>query len=301
MSKKPLPAETLDVILRRATRGFCSKAFPATLDRLPGLKQDHIMEDPGQKLRRIREKLNLTMRDVQEAAEVIAERRRSPEYKLFIGRLNDIETHSVVPSIYRLYSLCAIYRLDYREALKWYAVSLEDLIGDAVSLAHESTHLLDVTQIEGDLAAPLSLDPGIDLKKTVFLTRAIAKWGIVPLAILNTLDLKKLRYGLIGSDDWNMYPLIQPGALVTIDDSRKKIVNSGWTNEFERPIYFLEHRNGYACCWCTLNENTLVLQPHPASLCLPQVFRFPQDIDVIGQVSGVAMLLDPELRRNTRS
>ena len=117
----------------------------------------------------------------------------------------------------------------------------------------------------------------------------------------NTMEIKKFKFAFIGSDDWTMYPMIQPGALITIDESRHKIINSGWSNEFERPIYFMEHRDGYACCWCTLSETNLVLQPHPASLCPPQVFKFPQDIEIIGQVTGVAMLLDQERRRNNRS
>ncbi len=41
-----------------------------------------------------------------------------------------------------------------------------------------------------------------------------------------------------------MYPLIQPGSLVLIDDTHRKIVNTGWANEYERPIYFFEHRKG---------------------------------------------------------
>ena len=35
-----------------------------------------------------------------------------------------------------------------------------------------------------------------------------------------------------------------------IDETQRKVVNSGWANEFDRPIYFLEHRQGYACGWC---------------------------------------------------
>jgi hypothetical protein len=169
----------------------------------------------------------------------------------------------------------------------------------AIDLA--STHMVEFRANQGDISAPLSLDPGIDIKKTTFLSRMVAKWGKVPLALLSALETKKLRYALIGSDDWNMYPMIQPGALVTIDDSRRKVQNSGWSNEFERPIYFMEHRDGYACCWCTLSDNSLVLQPHPASLCPPQVFKYPQDIEIIGQVTGVAMLLDQERRRHIRS
>jgi hypothetical protein len=101
-------------------------------------------------------------------------------------------------------------------------------------------------------------------------------------------------------DDWLMYPLIQPGSLVLIDETRRKVVNSGWINEFERPIYFLEHRNGYACGWCTLNAAQLVLQPHPSSMCYPEVYSYPDEIEIIGQVTSVAMHLDVGKRRRPR-
>jgi hypothetical protein len=44
-----------------------------------------------------------------------------------------------------------------------------------------------------------------------------------------------------------------------------------------------------------------VLQPHPASLCGPEVYSYPKDIDLIGQVSAVAMRLDQGRRRRVRS
>ena len=97
-----------------------------------------------------------------------------------------------------------------------------------------------------------------------------------------------------------MYPLIPPNSLIMIDETRRKIVNSGWTNEFERPIYFLEHRQGFVCGWCTLTETQLVVQPHPASLCPPKVWIYPDQIEVVGQVAGVAMHLEEGKRRRTR-
>jgi transcriptional regulator with XRE-family HTH domain len=259
------------------------------------------MEDPGHKLKRKREMLNLTLRDVENASQIIGERRRSAEYHLYLSRLHAIENENVVPSIYRFYSLCAIYRLDFSEVMSWYGVSLPDLQKDALAVDIPATHPVTFGANDGEIQAPLSLDPGVDMRKTTFLSQAVSKWGKVPLALLSALDPKKFRYAFIGSDDWNMYPLIHPGALITIDDSRRKVVNSGWSNEFERPVYFLEHRAGYICCWCTVSDDRLVVQPHPAALCPPRVFLYPQEIEVIGQVTGVAMLLDLERRRNIRS
>ena len=98
-----------------------------------------------------------------------------------------------------------------------------------------------------------------------------------------------------------MYPLLQPGALVLIDERRRKIVNSTWGNEFERPIYFLEHRGGYVFGWCSLEENRLILLPHPTSQCPPSIFSYPSEIDVIGQISGVAMILDQGKRHRAHA
>ena len=120
------------------------------------------------------------------------------------------------------------------------------------------------------------------------------------MSLLNGFDLKEHRYAFIGLEDWTMYPLIQPGSLVLIDESRRKIVNAGWTTEFERPIYFLEHRGGFACGWCTVNGAQLVMQPHPASMCLAEVYPYPEDVEVLGQVTGVAMRLDQGKRRRAR-
>jgi hypothetical protein len=260
------------------------------------------MEDAGQKLKRVRERLNLRYRDVEEASLRIADRHGSDEYAIALSRLADIENKGTLPSIFRLYSLCAIYRLDIQDVLEWYNVDLSNLPSDAASLELERTHVIGFAgNGHGSAQVPLSLDPGIDLRRTTYLSRMIQQWGKIPLMLLNGWDLKGHRYAFIGTEDWSMYPLIHPGALVLIDETRRKVVNTGWTNEFERPIYFLEHRNGYVCCWCSLNENQLVLQPHPASMCNPEVYSYPEEIDVIGQVTGIAMRLETVKRRRTRS
>jgi hypothetical protein len=154
--------------------------------------------------------------------------------------------------------------------------------------------------MNGNVNLPLALDPGIDIRKTTFLSRMIQKWGKLPLSLLNGFDLKDHRYAYIGADDWLMYPLILPGSLVVIDEGRRKVASGGWSTEFERPIYFVEHRNGFACGWCALNGTQLIVQPHPASLCPPEVYLYPEEVDVLGQVTGVAMRFDLGKRRRTR-
>ena len=84
-----------------------------------------MMEEPGQKLKRARERLNLRFRECEKPAP------RSPKHaattrfpSVALSRLAFIEIKGTIPSIYRLYSLCAIYRLDLTDVLGWYGISL---------------------------------------------------------------------------------------------------------------------------------------------------------------------------------
>lgn len=258
------------------------------------------MEDPGQKLKRAREGLNLRYRDVEIYSQRIREKHGNEEFAIALSRLSDIENKGTVPSIYKLYSLCAIYGLNILDVLDWYGVNVTRLAADAATLEVPNTHPIDFTTAgHGDIQVPLALDPGMDLRRTTYVSRMIQRWGKLPLMLLEGLDLKNRRYAFIGSEDWSMYPILLPGALVMVDETKKRILQSGWNNEYERPIYFVEHSGGYACGWCSVSDKTLILQPHPASCASPSVYPV-EDVDVIGQVIGVAMQLDVEPRR-TRS
>src|ERR1700722_17916858 len=100
------------------------------------------MEDPGQKLRRIRERLNLRVRDVEQASLKIADKHHNDEFAVLINRISEIENRNLVPNIYKLYSLCAIYRLDFHEVLEWYGISLASLPSDSGSVDVPQTHEL---------------------------------------------------------------------------------------------------------------------------------------------------------------
>jgi hypothetical protein len=113
----------------------------------------------------------------------------------------------------------------------------------------------------------------------------------VPLGDLIGSMKPNYRFGYIGTNDHMMYPLITPGAIVQIDERRTRIVSGPWRRESERPIYFLETRAGFACCWCAAEDGSMILQPHPLS---PERMRFLPfgEVDVVGQVVAVSMRLD---------
>jgi transcriptional regulator with XRE-family HTH domain len=259
------------------------------------------MEFAGQRLRRARERLNLKFRDVELASQKIAERHNNQEFAVLISRLSDIESHGTLPSIYRLYSLCCIYRLDMNEALRWYGIGTEQMASDSVLFAIEKTHGIGFG-VDGDaeVTMPISMNPGIDLNKTTFISEVVQRWGKLPLALIGGIDVKRFRYGFVGTEDWSMHPAIPAGSLLIIDDTKRKIQAGGWRNETERPVYFLEHRDGFYCRWCSLRDEVLSLLPNPSSESPVLSFKYPGEIEVIGQVVGLAISLDREKQRRIR-
>jgi hypothetical protein len=259
------------------------------------------MEEAGQKLKRARERLNLRYRDVEVFSQRIAERQNNnDEYAIPLSRLADIENKGTVPSIYRIYTLCAIYRLDFMEVLGWYGVNLSALPADSAQVEIQKTHAVGFQPNgHGEVQFPLAVDPSIDFRKTTYLSRLIQRWGTVPLLLLEGAETKTKahRYAFIGSDDWTMYPLIMPGSLVIVDETKKKIASSGWTSEFDRPIYLLEHRDGWSFGWCSIQDGKVTLMPHPSASVPPLSFDSSQ-VEVVGQITGAAMQLD---RRRTRT
>jgi transcriptional regulator with XRE-family HTH domain len=260
------------------------------------------MQEPGRRLRHTRERLKLKYRDVEQASQHIAARRGSDEFLVGLSRLADIENKGTVPSIFRLYSLCAIYRLDFEEVLQWFGVDLNNLLIDAAGVSLSSTHVFDISPDDvKSVSIPADLAAGFEFKRTTFLPQLLRKWTKVPLHLLQSLDTKSYRYGFIGSDDWSMHPVLPPGCFIQIDQERNRIVNEGWSHESERPIYFVEHRRGYCCGWCTQVDGLLIVQPHSSSQEQPKLFRVPGEAEVVGQVVAVAKRLDRVKRPRTHS
>ena len=241
---------------------------------------------PGACLRRVREQLGLTYRDVEQLSYELATKHGRSEFILRISRLADIENGGVTPSLHKLYSLCAIYHLDIFEVCGWYDVHLEEHFPDQFQHAPPRTHLAAAPR---RLRLPLRFDPAFDPRRTEYLTRLVEEWGQLEGALID--GQVRYRYGFVGTSDHWMEPLVRPGSLVLIDPALQRVQTSSWHNEYDRPIYFVDVRHGYRCCWCSLEKDRLILQPHPLSSRAPETHRSPDEAEIVGQVVGIAMRL----------
>ena len=252
---------------------------------------------PGKSLKELRARLGITVREVEEESQKIADAQGNPEFFVSNNWLTRLENTNSVPSIHKLFSLSAVYRVRVSDLLPMFGIDLGLLEKYRIGNAPQHTHLIDLEEIDSakTVTFPVRFDPGFRVEETNLLSRMVQVWGEVPVSLIRHLDIRRGRYGYIGLQDRTMYPLLRPGSFVLIDENLRDIHTSEWRAELDRPIYFIELRAGYACCWCERRGDQLALISHPLSSC-PQRHFPAREAEIIGQVTAVAMrIVDPDL------
>jgi transcriptional regulator with XRE-family HTH domain len=248
--------------------------------------------EAGKRLRAERLRARLSTRAVQKLSQQIArEKDDNQDYYISHGWLTEVENGKFTPSIYKLYSLSLIYKCSYLKIMGFFGINVLDAAREQrlVSLPH--THLIEsnLDLPEQTIMLPLELRKNAELANTNLVSRMFETWGTIPVALLQQLDLRRGLCGYIGLEDYTLYPLIRPGSFVEIDERQNKVKVGNWRTEFDRPIYFIELRNGYACSWCELDGNQLMLVPSPQSRGQVRQLRYPTEADIIGRVTAVTM------------
>lgn len=88
------------------------------------------------------------------------------------------------------------------------------------------------------LRIPVHFDPAFDPRRTEFLSRMVEQWGKFE-GVLTSRN-GTYRYGYIGLDDRRMMALLWPGSIVLVDTSARRIEETDWTTEYDRPSHTLE-------------------------------------------------------------
>lgn len=255
----------------------------------------------GAKLKAVRARLGLSLREVERLSLKIVEERKNREFSISRAWLTDIEKGRFVPGTFKIASLSKIYQLSISEIHRLYGFEPGDIVKQSPLFRPPKTHLL-VSVEEDDIENGLTVDEVLaksGIENTDLLTRVVDIWGDVPVPLLRHVDLRRYLYGYIGIDDKTMSPLLPPGTFVQIDAKQARVQKGPWKQtrspfQYARPIYFLDIRTGYACGWCEIKSGVLELIPHPDSGLPTRTFRYPDDVEVVGRVTGVAMRITEE-------
>lgn len=241
----------------------------------------------GQKLKTLRNRRNITVRDVEQASRRIANVKGDKRFFISNGWLAQLENGVSEPSICKLFSLSVIYRANFLDLVRLYNVDVDEKAKYEPVANPRLTQLLsEKTNGNGRWQAQLSTS----------LISEIEISNVQQFAGVNTV------YGHLGSSDFTMYPMIRPGALLKIDTSQDKLALVAWRNEYERPIFFIELRDAYACGWCELQGNQLLIIPHPSSPASVRRFTYPREAEIVGRVVGYSThCLDSAELRNDKA
>jgi transcriptional regulator with XRE-family HTH domain len=217
-------------------------------------------------LKSLRNRRKITVREVEQASRRIADVKGDKQFYISNGWLARLENGDSGPNMCKLFSLSVIYHANLLDLLRLYNI--------------------DVDERE-------KYEPVADPYRTQLIphnneSSAMAQdWSSTGLNITGSDDCPRhIISGHLGLNDFTMYPMIRPGALLKIDMSQNKLVTSEWRNEYERPIYFVELRGGFACGWCELQGNLLLIIPHPSPFASVRRFHYPRDAEIVGRVVG---------------
>jgi transcriptional regulator with XRE-family HTH domain len=245
------------------------------------------MYPPGLRLRQARELLGLTYRQVEQASYELAAKRGRPDFILHISRLADIENRNVVPSLHKLYSLAAIYHLSPLEISAWYEAPFQQAFEDGAAFPAQNTHLHEFP-IRFAQTPRTAAGLGSDCTRLLEAQPDNVRYFPGMTEDAST----RFRYGYIGLSDRRMTPILRPGSMVMVDTAVRKIEAEVWLTEYDRPLYFVETRGGYRCGWFLKLKSRLVMQPHMLSHCAPEVWRTPEEAEVLGKVVGMITYLN---------
>jgi hypothetical protein len=116
--------------------------------------------------------------------------------------------------------------------------------------------------------------------------RLLTTWSDVPLLLMLDIDWQRGPLVIVGMTDYMMSPLYPPGTLLQLDPKSRTITDNEWS-EFERPVYLIEHRGKFYCCYAQHKGESLLLVSHNESPCrhiTPIPFK---DAKVRGQLKPV--------------
>jgi transcriptional regulator with XRE-family HTH domain len=249
--------------------------------------------NPNQRLKELRNRLGITTREVADLSQKIADAEGNPEFHISNAWLTQVENSDSIPGIHKLYSLSAIYRTKITDLFLLFGIDLAKLHQHQLASPLARTHLttVDVPDPEHTVQFPVRFDPSFDVHHTSLLSRMVQVWGQVPIGLIQGLDLRRNVYGYIGLEDYTLFPILRPGSFVQIDPRVRKILRGPWLTEYDRPIYFVELRNGYSCAWCELQDQHLLLLPHPLSPSKIRRLTYGIEAEIIGQVTGAGIRL----------
>jgi len=242
------------------------------------------MKEIGRRLGVLRRQQGLSLRDVADRTKTIAKRRSDPRWKVSSSWLGRIEREGHSIAHVKLQALSEALGVAYGDLIdvptdgepEFVPPGYPEVPASAWNwLAHHEGALIPPEHWAAQFPVTTLLPSRTQLRDPVL------------RRVLNHSRNRERLYGVLGSKDFTLVPVVNPGTLVEIDATVRSIcLERVFYSVYERPIYFLRSHDGYACGWCELDEKQewLSLIPSARASSSHPRWRYRQDVEVIGQV-----------------
>jgi transcriptional regulator with XRE-family HTH domain len=107
-------------------------------------------ERGGVRLKRLRERLELTLREVEALSRRLADQKQNQDFFVSRGWLNNIENGIYTPSFFKLYALGVIYGVHWSGLFSFFGYNLRDFGRDQAMFAPRRTQLAPSSTEQGE-------------------------------------------------------------------------------------------------------------------------------------------------------
>ena len=279
----------VDLAIRPAL-GFDSPEVPVALARQwkPRPLSGAFMV--GALLRNARVTMRISLREASEMSRRIADILKDERYYISPSSLCDYELRNTTPHrTQTAITLCSLYGLPLKTLLEALRIDVEDIATEP--MPDQFVSRLSPVGSHENQAEPIG--------RGGFLENLLERSEEVPfflrqstesLSGLGDVSLNDIFW--IGGRQDVLHPYLKNGLLALVNRRRRRPVHFASKPLCQQPVYVLLKRDGtYLCACCGIENGTLVVHPYSEDFHRAEVFRYHQDVEVVGQIVMIASKL----------
>lgn len=199
--------------------------------------------------------------------------------------ISNLRRSDYTPSPRQLYALSQHLSVTIGGAFKLFGYSLESMRQLDFLLNGTRTRFIESYPFYRDrlVSVPETLGDPSAFQRTSVLSDVVRSWRTgVPVRAIHGPNWRRQRllYAQIGTSDGLSLPTIPPGAIVAICEISESEQRQPNADKF----YFLQHRAGYSCCRCLVDNRRLHLITKGQKVGAQSDFAYPGEVRIVGQV-----------------
>jgi hypothetical protein len=241
----------------------------------------------GALLRKARVTMRLSLREASEMSRRIADTLKDDRYYISPSSLCDYELRNTAPHrTQTAITLCSLLGLPLQTLFEAMRINLEDIGTEPMPDQFVSR----VSPVGSHENQDVTIDRGGFLEHLLERSEEVpffVRQSVESLSALGNVSLNDCFW--VGGKHDVLHPYLTNGLLALVNRRRRRPVHFASKPLCQQPVYVLLKRDGtYLCACCGIENGTLVVHPYSKDFHRAEVFRYHQDVEVVGQIVMIA-------------